>query len=273
MIPALILISLFFYFIWPKKLSEQLKINKLNSKTDYIAFFHPTCDMGGGGERVLWTCIKAILSKTDRSCIIYTRSIAKTDTLLSNVKMQFGFDLDPKRIVFLKLHSWKFLEANRYPRFTLILSSLGSMITGWEAFTIYRPKVFVESVGYAFIYPIAKLFGANVVAYVHYPTISSDMLKLVQDRTVNFNNTSFVAKSSILSLFKVYYYRLFSIIYRFVGSFSDYTMTNSKWTNNHLVWKSKTSIVYPPSDTTQLIGFPLENRSKVILSVAQFRYV
>ena len=32
-------------------------------------------------------------------------------------------------------------------------------------------------------------------------------------------------------------------------------------------------IVYPPCETQELIGFPLDGREKVIVSIAQFRYV
>ena len=140
---------------------------------------------------------------------------------------------------------------------------------------ILKPKVFVESVGFAFLYPLCKLFGCHVVSYVHYPTISSDMLKHVESRKSSFNNRSFVANSSFLSTLKLQYYRLFSIMYGFVGSFCDKVMVNSSWTSGHIkeIWKNenKTSIVFPPCDTGRLSVFPLGKRKRIILSVAQFR--
>lgn len=38
-----------------------------------VAFFHPYCNAGGGGERVLWVAIKAIQEKyPDARCVVYT---------------------------------------------------------------------------------------------------------------------------------------------------------------------------------------------------------
>jgi alpha-1,2-mannosyltransferase len=243
---------------------------------EYVAFFHPFCDSGGGGERVLFNAIKAIMDEyPEKSVVIYCWKGAKTNDILKNVEIHFGISLQERRVIFIKLQTWKVLEAYRYPFLTLILSSIGSMIAGWEAIMHFRPTVVVESVGYAFVYPIFKLFGAKVVSYVHYPTISSDMLRVIQSRTAAFNNPSLVAKSKILTMLKVYYYNFFSILYKFVGSFSDVVLVNSTWTDGHIkeIWQipSKIKIVYPPCDTQSLINFPLENRNRTIISVAQFR--
>lgn len=46
-------------------------INQSNSKI--IAFFHPFCNAGGGGERVLWSAIKAIQRQyPEHSIVIYS---------------------------------------------------------------------------------------------------------------------------------------------------------------------------------------------------------
>ncbi len=42
------------------------------------------------------------------------------------------------------------------------------------------PQTFVDTTGWAFTYPLAKLAGARVAAYTHYPTVSADMLQRVQ---------------------------------------------------------------------------------------------
>ena len=274
-------ISIAYLFIFkalPRSYNEQLKRLNLPVDSDPIAFFHPTCNQGGGGERVLWMAIQALQRKSpEKYIVIYTMSSAKTSTIPEIVKQQFGVELLVDKIVFARLNTWKYLESSRYPRLTLIMSSLGSLIPAFEAIHILRPKVMVESVGFAFIYPLFKLFGSKVVAYVHYPTISSDMLRRVEERTTAFNNNSTVANSSTLSYLKLQYYRSFSHIYGFVGSFCDSVMVNSSWTRNHIndIWKLplKTRIVYPPCDTKRMLDFKLnENcRSRTILSVSQFR--
>jgi alpha-1,2-mannosyltransferase len=144
---------------------------------------------------------------------------------------QFGIELNANNMKFLKLKRWAWLEASSWKRFTLIGQSFGSMIVGWEAICLYRPLVLVESVGFAFIYPLAKLFGAKIIAYVHYPTIrfdraycSSDMLKAVSERRTQFNNDHRVSRSSWLSAVKLAYYKAISVMYGWAGSFADIVM-------------------------------------------------
>ena len=40
-------------------------------------------------------------------------------------------------------------------------------------------QTFIDTSGWAFSFPLARLAGARVLAYVHYPTISTDMLSRV----------------------------------------------------------------------------------------------
>ena len=68
--------------------------------------------------------------------------------------------------------------ASTWPHATLLGQSLGSLVTGWDAFSLLVPDIFVDTVGYAFTLGLSKLLFPNVptAAYVHYPTISTDML-------------------------------------------------------------------------------------------------
>ena len=51
-----------------------------------------------------------------------------------------------------------------------------------EALSAHVPDVFVDSMGYAFSAPLFRwLADCKTIAYVHYPTISEDMLQLVRD--------------------------------------------------------------------------------------------
>lgn len=54
-------------------LLAQLNINEKATKRKLIGFFHPYCNAGGGGERVLWTAI-AYLQRTEPETvmIVYT---------------------------------------------------------------------------------------------------------------------------------------------------------------------------------------------------------
>ena len=270
-----ILVSIFLlYLIWPAQRSVQIRKTGLKRGVRYLAFFHPFCASGGGGERVLWTAIEAILERnTVDTCLVYAIKPHANARTLDLVKEQFGISIAKNRVIFLPLLTWKFLEASLYPRFTLILSCVGSMITGWEALRIYRPDILFETVGFSFIYPQFKLFGSKIVAYVHYPTISSDMLKLVEIRQSSFNNSPLISSSKYLTKSKLYYYQAFSKIYGITGRISDVVLVNSSWTNQHIaeIWRKNTEIVYPPCDTSQLLHFPLENRKKIVVSIGQFR--
>lgn len=65
--------------------------------------------------------------------------------------------------------------------------------------------------GYAFTLPLFKYFGGcKVGCYVHYPTISTDMLKRVKSRTYAHNNRNIVAKNPFLTWIKLTYYRIFA---------------------------------------------------------------
>ena len=102
------------------------------------------------------------------------------------------------------------------------------------------PHVFIDTTGYAFSYPLASLlFGAKVVSYTHYPTISTDMLKKVQERRPTYNNDSRIAQSSVASAAKLIYYKVFAALYSVAGRFADVVMVNSTWTRNHInsLWK------------------------------------
>lgn len=45
----------------------------LNSRRRAVAFLHPYCEMGGGGEVVLWKAVDAI-AKEIRKCVVCPRS-------------------------------------------------------------------------------------------------------------------------------------------------------------------------------------------------------
>lgn len=149
---------------------------------------------------------------------------------------------------------------------------------GLEALVKYPPDIFLDTMGYAFVYPIFKYFGkCKIAAYTHYPTISTDMLKRVQNRIAAHNNSNYVAKNPFLTWMKLVYYRIFARLYSFVGRKADAIMVNSSWTENHILnlWdvQYKTHRVYPPCEVSHLKNLQPAHLDDqiVILSVGQFR--
>lgn len=132
--------------------------------------------------------------------------------------------------------------------------------------------------GYSFTFPLFHLLGGCTVAcYVHYPTISTDMLGQVTRRAAAFNNNSFISNSLFLSQAKTIYYKLFAYIYGITGRYAEAIMVNSSWTEDHInqIWNVplRTYKVYPPCDVKEFLEIPVESEpeSLRIIAVAQFR--
>lgn len=251
--------------------------NRRNRKKA-VAFFHPYTNDGGGGERVLWCAVRAVQEeRPDLDCAIYTGDHdASPDSLMARAVDRFGVKLRfPPKVVHLYKRKW--IEETTYPRFTMIGQSLGSIYLSLEALSKYTPLYYFDTSGYAFTYPIARMFGCKVLCYTHYPTISLDMLSRVRARSSMYNNDTLIARSLWLSQCKVVYYRLFSWLYGLVGSCAHLAMVNSSWTASHIekLWGIPDRIkrVYPPCDTSGLQELPLQRSRKplTIISVAQFR--
>lgn len=196
-------------------------------------------------------------------------------------KDRFGVELQPATVHFAYLAGRRWVDAATWRRFTLLGQSLGSLVLGWQALCEFQPDVLLDTMGYAFTLPLFALVGrCRTGSYVHYPTISTDMLARVKARDVGVCNDSAVARSPLLSFAKLTYYRAFAAIYGFVGRYSEVVQVNSSWTYGHItsLWKipQQTTIVYPPCDTTTLAALPLkrapvEAGGNLILSLAQFR--
>lgn len=86
-----------------------------------LAFFHPNCDSGGGGERVLWVMIHALLkdktfSSKLRICI-YSSFTSKTKSeILDGVDKSFRIDITDyfEKITFIPIISSPLLDAKWY---------------------------------------------------------------------------------------------------------------------------------------------------------------
>ena len=137
-----------------------------------IAFFHPYCNSAGGGERVLWLAIAALgqlhAQGLDLHVIVYTGDSEDDATILRTASDRFGVSFGTERrlpIDFVRLSRRRLLEAARYPRLTMIMQSLGSMVVAVEALGRATPDIFVDSTGFAFTLVIARLLARCARAY------------------------------------------------------------------------------------------------------------
>lgn len=123
------------------------------------------------------------------SFVVYTGDQGvTTEQILEGARRHFNIRL-PRAVKFVFLKHRQLVDAKLYPYFTLLGQSLGSMFLGWEALTKFVPDLFIDSMGYAFTLPVFRyLAGCHVVSYVHYPTISTDMLSIIRERNPRLVN-------------------------------------------------------------------------------------
>lgn len=256
--------------------------NNDNSDTVSIGFFHPYCDAGGGGERVLWCAVRALQkSYPNVKIVVYTGDLnASPDEIIKRVNTRFNITF-LREIEIIYLHKRKWLEHKRYPYFTLISQSMGSLVVGLEALFAFLPDIYIDSMGYSFTLFLFLYIGNCMTAcYIHYPIITKEMLKRVSSRISAHNNRTVVARSPFLSTAKLLYYKMFAWLYSFCGTFADTVMVNSSWTEEHInyLWRCSLSThrVYPPCDTVAFKSLPQapdisEGGPIKITSVGQYR--
>ncbi|XP_056444989.1 GDP-Man:Man(3)GlcNAc(2)-PP-Dol alpha-1,2-mannosyltransferase [Gadus chalcogrammus] len=260
-----------------------------------VAFFHPYCHAGGGGERVLWCAIRALQNRyPEVNVVVYTGDLEVSGAqILDGARRRFNVAL-PGPVEFVFLAHRVLVEPGLFPHFTLLGQSVGSVFLGWDALTQCVPDLYVDSMGYAFTLPLFRyLGGCSVASYVHYPTISTDMLSVVSERNPRFNNADYISNNLFLSAAKLVYYCLFAVLYGAAGSCSHVVMVNSSWTLDHILalWRARdrTCVVYPPCPVEHFTDIPIldqeeeeeeekeeeeggdRKRRYSVVSVAQFR--
>lgn len=242
-----------------------------SKRRDMIVFFHPNCLDGGGGEKVLWVAVDAI--KDYKPEIGIYAENATNDEAREKIKKCFNIQL-PGNVSFINVGPANFIRPGNFPRFTLILQAFSSIIYAVKCLLRFVPSVVIDTTGAPFAIIVWKLLGGcKVVSYTHYPFISTDMLKNVENDVVSMNNQK-VTKSSIVKNIKIYYYRVISFFYGCVGRLIDVSFVNSSWTGNHIeqIFGKKPYILYPPCDVDEFSKFELEGREDgMIMSLGQFR--
>ncbi|CAI6097104.1 unnamed protein product [Clonostachys chloroleuca] len=258
-----------------------------------VGFFHPFCNAGGGGERVLWAAIRATQNHYPKAkCVVYTGDHeVNKEQILSRVKSRFNINLHAPTVQFLYLSKRQWVLSSTWPHFTLLGQSLGSVVLGWDAFSLLVPDIFIDTMGYAFTLGLAKLLFPRMPtgAYVHYPTISTDMLdSLDPNSAVGSLGVNAGRGVGTRGSLKKAYWQLFARIYSWVGSSIDVVMTNSTWTSAHIksLWgplraeKDKghpITAVYPPcaveemEQEVEVSEASEKQRQNAIVYIAQFR--
>ena len=71
-----------------------------------VGFFHPYCNAGGGGERVLWSAVKVTQTRYPAvKIVIYTGDTeAAPDMILAKARDRFNMDISERNLSFVYLH-------------------------------------------------------------------------------------------------------------------------------------------------------------------------
>lgn len=95
--------------------------NTETGKEIVLAFFHPHCDSGGGGERVLWVIIDALLQDESlcnklKICIYCAKAVKEKSQILRGVEKNFRLNVEKHslKISFVHIQSATFLDAKWY---------------------------------------------------------------------------------------------------------------------------------------------------------------
>jgi alpha-1,2-mannosyltransferase len=247
---------------------------------------------GGGGERVLWAAIRATQKRwPNAKILVYTgdHEVGKGE-MLTRVKNTFDINLHPPTITFLYLTTRSWVLSSSWRHFTLAGQSLGSLRLAWDAFSLLPPDIFVDTMGYAFALAFSKILFHDVPtgAYVHYPTISTDMLASLDPDSETGNQGVNAGKGvGAAGVGKKVYWHTFAAFYSWVGASIDIVMTNSSWTLEHTIslwgeWRKELGrpmpvAVFPPVAVEELerkveVSESSEKkRENVLLYIAQFR--
>ena len=124
-----------------------------------VAFLHPYCYGGGGGEVVLWTEIAHMLENRIKlqinKIIIYTATIednkpATLSFVLKKVESRFEITIDENNLEYLELvplYHHRYIEP-KYHKFAAIFTqSLVTIILALEGLYRYTPQIFVDTTG------------------------------------------------------------------------------------------------------------------------------
>ena len=248
-----------------------------------LAFLHPYCNDGGGGERVLWVALRELVARglappTQWRFVVFTGDAVGPIQIRQHAFSRFGVSVG-QHVEFVHLYLRPLIEPRHYPVGTLAFQALGSLVLILEIIWRAPPDLLVDSTGFGFTYALAKLAGVRRVAcYMHYPAITPDMMERVTRHEASHNNAVYISRSQPLSVLKLAYYRVLCTLYRTSGRHADLVLANGRWTAHHIsaLWGVPVAIVYPPCDTATLRALPLvpherRARRRLILSIGQFR--
>lgn len=126
-------------------------LRRVGRRTRTLAFLHPYCNDGGGGERVLWAAIRSLVShplfeNRGWRIVVYTGDEASDAQIRHLAAARFGIEV-PSCVHFVRLSLRAMTEAKYYPVATLVGQAVGSVLLAAEAVCRAPPDVLVDTTG------------------------------------------------------------------------------------------------------------------------------
>ena len=85
-----------------------------------VAFFHPYCDAGGGGEKVLWEAVNAVRQTfPNYQIFVYTGDDASSSDILFRAESRFNLKISDVKLVKLK---WRWLVEVKVSQIVIYLA-------------------------------------------------------------------------------------------------------------------------------------------------------
>lgn len=257
----------------------------VNSSPSSFGFLHPHALSGGGGERVLWTAVLATWQQFPTArLVLYSVWSGRTsreavEEAKRRSRSHFGIDLADLEFEAVDISDVaNLVDPLRYPHFTLVLQACGAVVLGFLAYLRKPTDIIIDTANLAFALVAPRVLNAHTITYVHYPTISADMLTTVARRETGVHNNEATARSPVRTAAKLIYYHAFALLYAGAARFIDKAIANSSWTAAHLqrVWGREVPVIFPPCKVPPSKEYQPEEhedkrQDKLILSVAQFR--
>lgn len=150
------------------------------------------------------------------------------------------------------------MQPDQLPHFSLLFHVLNSVRIGLKLSQIMEmDAILLDTANLAPALVFPRLYGVVTAAYVHYPTISPQMIA-----------ETYVG--GMRGCAKSVYHQVVKQVYKWVGKFVDVPVANSSWTSDGLrkVWERKVDVVFPPCGGKPQVA---EKQDGLVVSVGQFR--
>lgn len=260
------LVTLYVLFLCyiPQVIIKWLMRSADRTERKRILFVHTAGEFFGGGEKVLWTAVHAILKDKPKYKIsILMNNKEELSDLLRKIEARYGLKINEhdfyERIKIIDLPDELFIRHSDLIFGTVYIKFMLNVI-------IYMYCVIVSSSGFSHVIDtegnpifvlLAKVFSkASTIVYIHYPYIDMDVLKAA-------------------GFLKRLYYQSIVLIYNICINNADKIMANSSWTENKLLELNsslKLTKIFPPCNIEDFAQyFEKTQKEKLIVSFGQFR--